>query len=130
TLLVTEKGCSYREQLAKILYKYSFSTKQMVEFLGIESLKKHLKNSHGIALLPILDKILASDTIIFASPVYWYSISAPLKACIEHWSETLQDKRYPNFKAQMAEKDFRVILVGGERALEVLKTASILASVP
>ncbi len=43
TLLVTEKGCSYREQLEKILYKYSFSTKQMIEFLGIESLKKHLK---------------------------------------------------------------------------------------
>ncbi len=64
--------------------------------------------------LPILDKILASDTIIFASPVYWYSISAPLKAFIEHWSETLQDKRYPNFKAQMAQKDFRVILVGGD----------------
>ncbi len=41
-------------------------------------------------------------------------ISAPLKAFIEHWSETLQDKRYPNFKAQMAEKDFRVILVGGD----------------
>lgn len=39
TLLVTEKGCSYREQLEKILYKYSFSTKQMIEFLGIESLK-------------------------------------------------------------------------------------------
>ncbi|HDC7820249.1 TPA: LysR family transcriptional regulator, partial [Staphylococcus aureus] len=36
----------------KILYKYSFSTKQMIEFLGIESLKKHLKNSDGIALLP------------------------------------------------------------------------------
>ncbi|HFQ6022290.1 TPA: LysR family transcriptional regulator, partial [Staphylococcus aureus] len=27
-------------------------TKQMIEFLGIESLKKHLKNSGGIALLP------------------------------------------------------------------------------
>ncbi|HCX1368186.1 TPA: LysR family transcriptional regulator [Staphylococcus aureus] len=52
TLLVTEKGCSYREQLEMILYKYSFSTKQMIEFLGIESLKKHLKNSGGIALLP------------------------------------------------------------------------------
>ncbi|MCD8854790.1 LysR family transcriptional regulator [Staphylococcus epidermidis] len=52
TLLVTEKGCSYREQLEMILYKYSFSTKQMIEFLGIESLKKYLKNSGGIALLP------------------------------------------------------------------------------
>ena len=52
TLLVTEKGCSYREQLEMILYKYSFSTKQIIEFLGIESLKKYLKNSGGIALLP------------------------------------------------------------------------------
>ena len=52
TLLDTEKGCSYREQLEMILYKYSFSTKQIIEFLGIESLKKYLKNSGGIALLP------------------------------------------------------------------------------
>ena len=56
---------------------------------------------------------MASDTIILYHQCI-DSISSPLKAFIEHWSETLQDKRYPNFKAQMAEKDFRVILVGGD----------------
>ncbi|MDT3959144.1 flavodoxin family protein [Staphylococcus kloosii] len=62
----------------------------------------------------IIDRVLASDTVIFASPVYWYSVSASMKAFIDHWSETLVDKRYSDFKEQMATKDFRLILVGGD----------------
>jgi len=62
----------------------------------------------------MIDQVLASDTIVFASPVYWYSISASLKAFIDHWSETLMDPNYKDFKAKMAEKDFRLIIVGGD----------------
>ncbi|EHJ08731.1 flavodoxin family protein [Staphylococcus simiae] len=62
----------------------------------------------------LIDQLLASDTVIFASPVYWYSISASLKAFIDRWSETLMDDRYKDFKQQMADKDFRLILVGGD----------------
>ncbi|MEJ7160146.1 flavodoxin family protein, partial [Staphylococcus caprae] len=62
----------------------------------------------------IIDQVLASDTIVFASPVYWYSISASLKAFIDHWSETLMDPNYKDFKAKMAKKDFRLIIVGGD----------------
>ena len=28
----------------------------------------------------IIDKVLASDTVIIASPIYWYSLSASMKA--------------------------------------------------
>lgn len=52
TLLVTEKGCSYREQVERILYKYNLEPTQIVEFIGIESLKKHILSTCGIALLP------------------------------------------------------------------------------
>lgn len=62
----------------------------------------------------IIDKVLESDTVIFASPVYWYSISASLKAFIDHWSETLIDPNYKDFKEKMAKIDFRLILVGGD----------------
>lgn len=60
----------------------------------------------------IIDKVLESDTVIFASPVYWYSVSASLKAFIDHWSETLIDPNYKDFKEKMAKIDFRLILVG------------------
>jgi len=52
TLLVTEKGCSYREQIERILYKNNISPMQTLEFIGIESLKLYLENFDGIALLP------------------------------------------------------------------------------
>ncbi|MDW5472477.1 flavodoxin family protein [Staphylococcus equorum] len=62
----------------------------------------------------IIDKVLASETIIIASPVYWYSLSASVKAFFDHWSETLMDPNYKNFKEEMAKKDFRLIIVGGD----------------
>ena len=40
----------------------------------------------------LIDLVLESDTVIFASPVYWYSISASLKAFIDHWSETMKTR--------------------------------------
>ena len=49
----------------------------------------------------VIDQVLESDTVIFASPVYWYSVSASLKAFIDHWSETLIDNNYKDFKEKM-----------------------------
>lgn len=62
----------------------------------------------------IIDQVLKSDIVIFSSPVYWYSISASLKSFIDHWSETLQDPNYRDFKDKMSKIDFRLILVGGD----------------
>ena len=62
----------------------------------------------------IIDKVLASDTVIIASPVYWYSLSASMKAFFDHWSETLLDSNYKDFKDKMSKKDFRLIIVGGD----------------
>ena len=70
--------------------------------------------SYGDEYKQLIDLVLESDTVIFASPVYWYSISASLKAFIDHWSETMEDKDYHDFKSKMAKKDFRLILVGGD----------------
>lgn len=64
--------------------------------------------------IEVLDKMLESDTVIFVSPVYWYSVSASMKAFIDHWSETLRDEKYADFKEKMAKIEFRLILVGGD----------------
>ena len=38
---------------------------------------------------PLLDKILEYDHIVFASPVYWYSVSPPMKRFIDRISDYL-----------------------------------------
>lgn len=48
----------------------------------------HCKNSGGVCAIKddmasILDKMLAADTIVMASPVYFYSIDAQMKALID-----------------------------------------------
>lgn len=65
TLLVTEKGCSYREQMEKLLYKNNINPMQILEFIGIESLKLYIKNFGGIALLPefTISKELISENL-------------------------------------------------------------------
>ncbi len=66
-------------------------------------------------LKTLLDATLAATDIVFVSPVYWFSIPAPLKTYLDHWSGWL---RVPGlgFKEQMAGKTLRVISTSGDRA--------------
>jgi multimeric flavodoxin WrbA len=34
---------------------------------------------------PLYPKVAAADVLVFASPVYWFTISAQLKTCIDRW---------------------------------------------
>jgi multimeric flavodoxin WrbA len=62
----------------------------------------------------IIDLILPHDILIFATPIYWYSMSGTMKNFIDRWSQTLRDSKYPNFKQTMASKKAYVIAVGGD----------------
>ncbi|MFB9328236.1 flavodoxin family protein [Paenibacillus aurantiacus] len=37
--------------------------------------------------------VLAADTLVIATPIYWYGISAPLKQFIDRWSQSLREDR-------------------------------------
>lgn len=63
----------------------------------------------------IIDKVLKHDIIIFATPVYWYSMSGTMKLFIDRWSQSLRDTKYPNFRTDMAKKKAFVIAVGGDK---------------
>ena len=62
-----------------------------------------------------LDATLAATDIVFVSPVYWYSIPAPLKTYLDHWSAWMRVPGLP-FKEQMAQKTLRLITTSGDRA--------------
>mgnify|MGYP000199649327 CR=1 FL=1 len=62
----------------------------------------------------LIDLVLESDVLIFATPIYWYGMSGIMKSFIDRWSQTVRDERYPNFKTRMANKKAYVIAVGGD----------------
>jgi len=62
----------------------------------------------------IIDRILPHDTLVFSTPIYWYSMSGMMKTFIDRWSQTLRDANYPDFRRQMAQKKAYVIAVGGD----------------
>jgi NAD(P)H-dependent FMN reductase len=63
----------------------------------------------------LLDATLQASDIVFVAPTYWYSIPAPLKIYLDHWSAWM---RVPgvDFKARMAQKTLRLITTSGDRA--------------
>jgi multimeric flavodoxin WrbA len=62
----------------------------------------------------IIERILKHDILIFATPIYWYSMSGTMKNFIDRWSQTLRDPKFPDFKTNMSSKQAYVIAVGGD----------------
>lgn len=61
----------------------------------------------------IINHVLESDVLVFATPIYWYGMSGTMKNWIDRWSHTLRDKQFP-FKSSMQQKTAYVIAVGGD----------------
>jgi multimeric flavodoxin WrbA len=62
----------------------------------------------------VIDRVLQHDVLIFATPIYWYSMSGIMKNFVDRWSHTMRDAKYPDFKAQLGQKKAYVIAVGGD----------------
>ena len=65
-------------------------------------------------LRTLLDATLAATDIVLVSPVYWYSLPAPIKTYIDHWSAWMRIEGVP-FKDSMANKTLRLISTSGDR---------------
>ncbi|MDO6448506.1 LysR family transcriptional regulator [Oceanobacillus profundus] len=52
TVLLTEKGCSYRNMFEQKLYEYQVSPKNTLEFVSLEAIKKCVVANLGVAMLP------------------------------------------------------------------------------
>jgi len=53
--------------------------------------------------LTLLNATLAADAIVFAAPLYWYSLPAPAKLYLDHWSHWMRVPEL-DFRARMAGK--------------------------
>ncbi|WP_226682976.1 flavodoxin family protein [Sutcliffiella horikoshii] len=62
----------------------------------------------------LIERILRHDTLVFATPIYWYSMSGTMKNFIDRWSHSMRDNNFPDFKTQMSNKEAYVIAVGGD----------------
>ncbi len=77
----------------------------------------------------LLEATLAADHIVFVTPIYWYSVSTPLKRYLDEYSAWLRASG-ANFRARMAEKQFSAILVSSgdaEHAEPAVKTLAYTA---
>jgi multimeric flavodoxin WrbA len=61
----------------------------------------------------IIEKVLNAETIVFATPVYWYGMSGVLKDFVDRFSQLLRDSNL-NFKERIKNKKMIVVTVGGD----------------
>ncbi len=109
------------------------NTEQLTEYVieGLQSEKFYLRDYH---ILPIDDqrhsergfqdlgddynsvikRVMAHDVLIFATPIYWYTMSGLMKNFVDRWTETLRDSEFPQFRQEMGSKKAFLIAVGGD----------------
>ena len=62
----------------------------------------------------LVKSIMKSDVVIFATPIYWYSMSGVMKNMIDRLSQAIRDERYPNLKEHLKTMQTIVVVVGGD----------------
>ncbi|WP_087973733.1 flavodoxin family protein [Oceanobacillus rekensis] len=62
----------------------------------------------------LINQMLSHDVIVFSTPIYWYSMSAPMKIFIDRWSQILRDPGYVHFREELSKKKAYLIAVGGD----------------
>jgi multimeric flavodoxin WrbA len=63
----------------------------------------------------LLDQLLSCDCLVLASPLYWYSVSTPMKNFIDHWSYFGRQARAGDF---LKGKTIFPLIVASEGATE------------
>lgn len=61
----------------------------------------------------VIERVLAQDVIVFATPIYWYGASGLTKTFIDRWSQSLRENK-TDFLSQFATKTAWVIGIGDD----------------
>ncbi|MFJ8088985.1 flavodoxin family protein [Lysinibacillus sp. NPDC095746] len=62
----------------------------------------------------IIHAFLTSDLVIFATPIYWYSMSGIMKNMVDRLSHAIRDERFPQLKEKLQTTEAIVLAVGGD----------------
>ncbi|WP_329338144.1 NAD(P)H-dependent oxidoreductase [Streptomyces sp. NBC_01352] len=80
----------------------SLAEHPLPDFVDLRHDSDHVRPTEGeVALL--LDATLAATDIVIVSPLYWYSVSAPVKRYLDYWSGWLRTPGV-DFKATLARR--------------------------
>ncbi|MCA1055475.1 flavodoxin family protein [Rossellomorea aquimaris] len=63
----------------------------------------------------LVELIEEHDVLLFATPLYWYGMSGPMKNFFDRWSQYLRDERF-NLKEELTKKKAYVVISGGSSA--------------
>ncbi|OIU66981.1 flavodoxin family protein [Rossellomorea aquimaris] len=63
----------------------------------------------------LVELIQEHDILLFATPLYWYGMSGPMKNFFDRWSQYLRDERF-NLKEELTKKKAYVVISGGPSA--------------
>lgn len=62
----------------------------------------------------LIGQLLAHDTLLFVTPLYWYGLSGSMKDFVDRWSQALRDRRF-QFAESMKQKTAYLIISGGDQ---------------
>lgn len=63
----------------------------------------------------VIEELQNNDIVVFATPIYWYSMSGGMKNMIDRLSQAIRDERYPNLKERLKKIQTIVVIVGGDK---------------
>ena len=87
-ILASSRAHGNTEQLANLYMKYQPSTLFNLSDYSISVFDYQHRNQHD-DFLGLIKALLEYDHLVFATPVYWYSMSAQLKIFIDRLSDLL-----------------------------------------
>lgn len=61
----------------------------------------------------VIERVLAQDVLVFATPIYWYGASGLTKTFIDRWSQSLREDK-AGFLAKLSSKSAWVIGIGDD----------------
>lgn len=101
---------------------------------SVETISLHDKNLHGCMgcgackkkvteigcvqrddVIPILEKMIASDAIIFSSPLYFWGVNAQLKTVIDRMFSLYSNAHGPDHSSLLSGRKLALVMTGGGR---------------
>ncbi len=110
---------SNSEQLTDIVLQGVPHEKLYIKDLHIEPIHDLRHDENGFQVVAddydqVIQAILTSDVVVFATPIYWYSMSGIMKNMVDRFSQAIRDERYPELKEKLKTTQAIVLAVGGD----------------
>jgi GrpB-like predicted nucleotidyltransferase (UPF0157 family) len=86
--------------------------------LNIGAYKYGAATEQDDSFVPLVQKMLASDRVILATPVYWYAMSTPMKLFVDRLSDLLSGAQ-KHLGESLYGKKFEVVATGSDSRLPI-----------